>query len=324
MPLLNVFSKNWKSAQYWRIIEKGVPQGSILGPSLFNFFVNDLLFPAAEYSIANYADDTTIVVSAANNDMLLRNLNAATHVAIKWFEENSMQANPAKFQFITFGCTTDNLRINENVSLENSDCVKLLGVQLDTKLKFKKQIAAICRKSAWQLCALKRISKYLSQEARMIIFKSFIASNLSYCNTVWHFCSKQCTAKLEKIQERGLRIVLDDYESQYEHLLHRSKMKSLLEVRLQCLMTEVFKARKGLSPMYISELFVKKSTPYNLYRKDLLQITNKRTVTYGLNSFAHVGAKVWNKLPNELKDTDSVNQFKSGLANIDILRLSNG
>ena len=298
-----------------------MPQGSILGPSLFNFFLNDLLFPSTEFSIANYADDTTIVVTASNEDLLLNNLSSATNVAINWFKENSMQANPAKFQFITFGCTTTNLRIDENTYLENNDCVKLLGIQLDRKLNFKCQISTLCRKAAWQLCALKRIGKYISQDARMAIFRSFISSNLSYSNIVWHFFSKLCSKKIEKIQERGLRIVFHDYVSTYEKLLESSKLKSVKECRLQCLVLEVFKARRGLSPSYIEELFTSKTTPYDLHRKDQLIITQKRTVTYGLKSFAHVGAKIWNKLPNELKDAKTVHNFKSGLQNIDILSL---
>jgi retron-type reverse transcriptase len=111
----------------WRYIYKGVPQGSIVGPALFNFFINDLLFPSSEYDIANYADDTTIFTSAESKELLATKLTDATSTVIQWFNLNGMQANPAKFQYIIFGSGTvsPKLEINDTVTLESCDTVKL-------------------------------------------------------------------------------------------------------------------------------------------------------------------------------------------------------
>jgi hypothetical protein len=126
---------------------------------------------------------------------------------------------------------------------------------LDKKLDFCEHISLTCRKAAWQLSALRRISKYLTVESRMIIFKSYVVSNLNYCKVVWHFCLKKSAKKLERLQERGLRIVYDDYTASYDDLLMRAKIKRLADDRLQSLMIEVFKARKGFSPGYIIDMF---------------------------------------------------------------------
>ena len=77
--------------------------------------------------------------------------------------------------------------------------VKLLGVELDFLLNFDNQIKAMSMKAARQLNVLQRLSKLLSEETRLLIFKLFIQSNFNYCLLIWHFCSKANTKKLEKL-----------------------------------------------------------------------------------------------------------------------------
>ena len=309
----------------WSNLKKGVPQGSILGPVLFNFFVNDLLLPTSEYTIANYADDTTILVSSLTNELLLNKLSTATSIVIKWFQENGMKANPSKFQFIVFGKNNNigTLTVNDTTEIIPSQDVKLLGITLDPNLNYNKHVSLICKKSAWQLCALRRISKYLSSEAKMYIFKSYIASNFNYCKVAWHFCSKKSRLKLERLQEKGLRIVSDDYESSYDELLCKYKVKSLHVSRLQSLLLEVYQAQREISPGYMSCLFKKKTINYDLVNKHQLQIGNPRTTLHGLNSLTHMGATLWNRLPNNVKMLENTELFKRAISDIDIIKLEN-
>ena len=105
-------------------------------------------------------------------------------------------------------------------------------------LNFDKQIKNMCMKAARQLNVLQRLSKFLSVETRLLIFKSFIQSNFNYCPLVWHFCSKANTEKLEKLQYRALRIVFHDYISSYESLLSKVNLPTLHMNRLRCIATE--------------------------------------------------------------------------------------
>ena len=75
-------------------------------------------------------------------------------------------------------------------------------------LNFDNQIKKACTKTARQLNVLQRLSNFLSEDTRTLIFRSFIQSNFNYCPLIWHFCSKANTEKLEKLQYRALRIVL--------------------------------------------------------------------------------------------------------------------
>ena len=84
----------------FKILLSGVPQGSILGPILFNIFINDLLLFINEAKLANFSDDNTIYAAKRDLNELLRLLEKESEVAIKWFSDNNMIVNPKKFQAI--------------------------------------------------------------------------------------------------------------------------------------------------------------------------------------------------------------------------------
>ena len=84
----------------WLPLSKGVPQGSILGPLLFNVFMNDMFYFIEKCLLYNYADDNSLSKSARKIEELLLDLKHDSMITIKWFRENGMQANPSKFQFM--------------------------------------------------------------------------------------------------------------------------------------------------------------------------------------------------------------------------------
>ena len=81
-------------------LRKSVPQGSILGPILFNIFINDLLFFIKETGVCNFADDTTLYKCESDFDIVLENLEINANKAINWLNNNEMVANPNKFPLI--------------------------------------------------------------------------------------------------------------------------------------------------------------------------------------------------------------------------------
>ena len=184
-------------------------------------------------------------------------------------------------------------------------------MSLDDHLNFNTHVSNICRRASRQIMAFKRIAKYLNLSNRELTYKSFISSNFSYSPTSWIFCGKQNTNKLNKLQERALRIVYQDNASSYESLLAKGNFLSLSICRLKFLAIEVYKCIHHLNPPYLNELFQIKNVKYNLRDKSILKQDKFNTVKFGYKSFQYYGSKLWNHLPNEVKNSPDVYAFKT-------------
>ena len=116
--------------------------------------------------LLNYADDNTLVSCVDNIDDLIHNLSRDSNIAVQWFKDNGMQANPTKFQAILSHRKTrliQPININNNTVIPQ-DSVKLLGVTFDVNLTFDTHVDTICRKASRALNVLKRFSKMLSTQ----------------------------------------------------------------------------------------------------------------------------------------------------------------
>lgn len=299
----------------WSTLTKGVPQGSIFGPLIFNIFLNDLFYHVKKCSMFNYADDNTLFYSHENIHELLYVLKGDVESVVDWFKCNGMQANPEKFQLII-----SHRNKNETVELhvcntviKSTNSVKLLGITIDSKLNFDSHISDLCKKASRQVNVLKRLSNILSLKVKLAILNSFVLSNFKYCPLIWHFCKRRKLRLIEKIYERALRTVYGDTKLSYSELLKLYNRHTLHYERLRLIAVQVYKSLNGLSPQYVNCLFTVKETGYNLRNKILLVQPIVNTVNYGISSVSYHGPKVWNTLPENIKTAETLGAFKARL-----------
>ena len=222
----------------FKILLLGVPQGSILGPILFNIFFNNLLFFINEVKLANFADDTIYAAKNYLNE-LLRLLEKKSEIAIKWFSDNNMIVNPKKFQPIIINRQNSSnhnccLTLNK-AEIKSKELVTLLRIEIDNKLTFEKHEFKICKKANNQLNAISRIGAVLGQKEKEVLINSFVYSNFNYGRLMWHFTTHKGIKKVEKVQESSLKFILNDYDETYFQLLDISKKPSMEVKRLRIL-----------------------------------------------------------------------------------------
>ena len=305
----------------FQTILSGVPQGSVLGPILFNVYLNDLFLFIKQATLYNYADDNTLACFSKTLPDLVRALEAEAGVALDWLKENYMIANPSKFHALLIKkdqTTTSGERISiQGKTIKSEDSVKLLGIQLDYKLNFDPHISALCKKAATQLNVLKRLRAYIGFDARKVLVQSFVYSNFNYCPLVWHFCSAKSMHKIEKVQERALRFLHNDHASSYNDLLLKSQRCTMHVHRLRAISIELFKTLNGLNPSFMKDIFQVRSSNYSSRNPNNLAHYRPNQVTFGTHSLKFLGPQIWNCLPNELKSAESLNTFKRLIAQWD-------
>ena len=194
-------TKIWSSYSLWEEIVSGVPQGSILGPLLFNIFLCDLFLSIENNYFTNYADDTTPYVISNNPDKVVSELRGITEKLFAWFSQNEMKANLVKCHMLLSSTESLNFQILETV-IHNSQSKKLLGVTFDNKLKFEKHINTICQKANRKLNALARITPYMELTKRRILMNAFFDSQFNYCPLIWMFHSRNLNNKINRLHGR--------------------------------------------------------------------------------------------------------------------------
>jgi hypothetical protein len=296
----------------WQDVYKGSAQGSILGPITYNMFTNDMLMVLDDkVEIYNYVDDNSLLSADYDYKEAQQKLICNVEKLMCWFEQNEMKVNPAKFNYIVFGKNdnVDGINVNGTI-IESQKEVKLLGLTLDNKFTFSTHISNLSKNAGNQVKVMSRLSHTLNEKNKMLLFNSFIECHFNYCSSIWHFCSKHNTYKLEKLQVKALKYVTLDFKASYCDLLKQCNKFPLYISRLHKLLEIIFRSQNNMYPEYINNLFHLKYMNYDIRSINKLWLPKYNTITYGKNSVRYMAPFYWNTLPNGCKVACDLNNFK--------------
>ena len=165
----------------WVSVERGVPQGSVLGPILFNIFINDF-YHVKRANLNAYADDHQICYSDTDPVALEECFCKEVEVANQWYSENSMIVNKSKHQALTLGDA------EHTFSFPVKESIDIFGMTINGKLQFDKQVSSIYKRVNNQLNVMIRFRKLTSKATLIKLYKAFILPYFHYCSSMWHRC----------------------------------------------------------------------------------------------------------------------------------------
>ena len=117
---------------------------------------------------------------------VLSELQSIVFKLFKWFESNHMKGSPGKPYILVNNKNTENVAINDVVLTSNVE-EKLLGITIDSEVKFEKHIISICNKASQKIHAMTRIGSYMLLNKRRLLMKTFVKSQFNYCHLTWMF-----------------------------------------------------------------------------------------------------------------------------------------
>ena len=291
-------------------ITSGIPQGSIIGPVLFICFTNDLAEVFGdECKMIAYADDTQLVVEAKNILQLKHKLQNVIKLAQEWYEKNSMKNNIGKTEILVMskGKKTEELVITvvdegKLVEIKSKKEIKILGIFLDSRLEWTKQVNSVKRKAINTIRNLHRIRKLLPVKEKIKLYNTLATPHFNYADVVWGGCGKTNSRKLQTAQNFALRSIMN-----------KRKTDSASEIRKELKFLNLHEKRQVHEAVFINKaLLHKQSANITEQYQQYIPTTNTRYAQAGKltvpkhnttkfeNSPLYRTIRTWNNIPTNI------------------------
>ena len=321
--IINDTCSNKKKLRY------GVPQGSKLGPLLFNAYIAPLSEIAKRNDIEdeNHADDEQLILSFKPNPAECLRAKCKIEICINEIRDfllkNKLCNNGEKTEFIIVGrksqlakVNLQNLQIN-NCTIRISDKIKNLGVIFDRHMTMDNHIAKMCRSAYFNIRNISKVKKLVNTDCLKMLVNSLVTPHLDYGNGLLLGVKLNSINKLQLAQNSAVRLIANlrkhDHITESRRRLHWLPIKARIEYKV---LANTWKAVNNQAPEYLKSLIKNKESSRHLRSSNsgLLSIPKVNTGnSWGDRAFSIAGPTLWNKLPQSLRQINNYNSFKRQL-----------
>jgi hypothetical protein len=309
-------------------LKQGVPQGSKLGPILFNSYIAPMSNIARNHDITDekYADDEQLILSfrpgqESEQANAIRKLEKCIGEISDFLKNNKLCNNCDKTEFLLLGnhtqiskVTKTELTVGNSIISPVSD-VRNLGVIFDQNMTMEKQINKMCRNAYFNIKNISKLRKNLDEDNLKTLTNALVTPHLDYGNGLLYEVSKKQERKLQVAQNSAARLIknIGKYDSITKHRknMHWLPIPARIQYKILCL---AWKTINNQAPKYLANIIKLRNNTRNLRNNILLEIPNNYNQNNLSNrSFSRSAPKLWNALPMEIKCQNTLDSFKRKL-----------
>lgn len=288
----------------------GIPQGSIIGPTLFTIFINDISDEIQSYCHI-FADDTKVFNKARNSSILQSDLD---HLQ-RWSERWNLYFNASKCNVLHMGRKNPTCKYvleSNGLEVEINKCEqeKDLGVIFDSDLSFDAHVQSCISKANRMLGIIRRTFSYLDKESFLYLYKALVRPHLEYANAIWAPKLKRQSAGIERVQRRATKLLVDIKEWPYESRMRFLNLPSLKYRRFRGDLIQTFKILNKVDDIDTNDFYWVKNDCFTRGAGLKLFINHCSTNTK-LQSFSFRTARSWNQLSIATREAKDINAFKN-------------
>ena len=295
----------------WKKVTSGIPQGSVLGPTLFVLFINDLP-QVVESPVALFADDTK-VFREIQSDEDRQKLQQDIDELLIWSKKWQLPFNESKCKVMHYGKTNRKADYNlGGVNIKEVSEEKDIGVTFDQQLSFGTNASKVVAAANSRLGLINRHFRHLDTKPFMNLYKTLVRPKLEYCMTVAQPVFKKDKEKIERVQRRATKLVKGMENKVYSERLEELKFPSLEYRRKRADVIQTYKIMNNIDIIDGKKFFKPCKEVRTRGHSKRVEKTQCKSLVRR-NAFSQRMANDWNALPDAVVMSGSINQFKARL-----------